>query len=146
MRVLMKGFWKHRAMATWDWCISCWFQITNLSCVSVACIPTSVIFFMCRVSFMLLVYIISQKSKYIHWVNTLVLISWMSMWYLLKSGVASVLVENRQWPLKAILNVVHDLVLKKEWIFSRMLRWYSNCELPVKGSVVSQLICLHGFF
>lgn len=69
----------------------------------------------------------------------------MSAWHLLKSVVASVLVKKQQWQLKAILNVVHDLVLKKEWIFSSMLHWYWNCKLPVKGSVVSQLICLHGF-
>lgn len=69
----------------------------------------------------------------------------MSAWHLLKSVVASVLVKKQQWQLKAILNVVHDLVLKKEWIFSSMLHWYWNCKLPVKGSVVSHLICLHGF-
>jgi len=141
----MKGCWKHRAMETWEWCITCWFQITDLSCVSVACIPTSVIVFMCRVNFFLLFSIISQKSKCIHWAKTLFLISWMSVWYLLKSVVASVLVKNQQWPLKAILNVVYGLVLK-EWIFSSMLHWYSSCELPVNGSVVSHLICLRGFF
>lgn len=90
-----------------------YFQITNLSCVSVTCNPANTIFFMCKVNFLIFFYTISPKSKYIHWVNIEFLISWVSVWFLLKCVVAFVLVKSQQWPLKALLNVAQHLHWKK---------------------------------
>lgn len=69
--------------------LSCWFQITGLSCINVACIPHQCNILHMQSEFYALFPIFSQKkSKCILWVNALFLISWLSMRYLLKSVIA----------------------------------------------------------
>lgn len=69
--------------------LSCWFQITGLSCINVACIPHQCNILHMQSEFYALFPIFSQKkSKCILWVDALFLISWLSMRYLLKSVIA----------------------------------------------------------